>query len=372
MAFPHVALPFVGSSTRGLRTRLVVTPAVVVLAVLSALTLLPAVAHADPKVTAAQAQAQLQSLSDKAEVLVEQFNAAQTKLAAAQHALSADQAAVAKAQAAVDAQKAQLATVAAAAYESGGSSALELLLDSGDPQAALDRAGALAMLSQRQNQQLRVATAAHNSLSQARALAGQQLKTIQALQASLKTQQKTIDRLVAAQETLLKASQSQIAANNAKATARAAAQAQASRAQARAALPKKASVTPRAQVVGPVPVSSSAKVSAVLKYAYAQLGKPYRYAAAGPGSFDCSGLTMRAWQAAGVSLSHNAAAQYASTRHVSRSQLQPGDLVYFGHPIHHVGIYIGNGNMIEAPYTGANVRITNFGYRHDYAGASRP
>jgi peptidoglycan DL-endopeptidase CwlO len=183
VAFPHVALPFVGSSIRGSRTRLVVTPAVVVLAVLSALTLLPAVAHADPKVTAAQAQAQLQSLSDKAEVLVERFNAVQSKLAAAQHALSADKAAVAKAQAAVDAQKAQLATVAAAAYESGGSSALELLLDSGDPQAALDRAGALAMLSQRQNQQLRVATAAHNSLSQAQARAGQQLKTIQALQA---------------------------------------------------------------------------------------------------------------------------------------------------------------------------------------------
>jgi cell wall-associated NlpC family hydrolase len=81
---------------------------------------------------------------------------------------------------------------------------------------------------------------------------------------------------------------------------------------------------------------------------------------------------MRAWQAAGVSLSHNAAAQYYSTRHVSLADLQPGDLIYFGHPIHHVGIYIGGGRMIEAPYTGADVRITAFGYRHDIAGASRP
>ncbi len=81
---------------------------------------------------------------------------------------------------------------------------------------------------------------------------------------------------------------------------------------------------------------------------------------------------MRAWQAAGVSLGHNAAGQFDSTPHVSRSQLQPGDLVYFGHPIHHVGIYIGGGKMIEAPYTGVNIRITDFGYRRDYAGASRP
>jgi cell wall-associated NlpC family hydrolase len=350
----------------------VITPAVVVLAALSALTLLPAVAHADPKITAAQAQAQLQSLSDKSEVLVEKFNAAQSQLTSAQHALSADQSAVARAKVGVEAMQSQVAMLAAAAYESGGSTTLELLLSSGNPQAALNRAGTLAMLSQQQGQQLRAATAAHNKLAQAQASAAQQLKTIQALQASLKAQEKTIAGLVAQQQTLLNASQAEISAANAKAAAQAAAKAAtqaASRAKARVALPK--AVAPTKQSVA-VPVSSSGKVSAALKYAYAQLGKPYRWAGAGPNSFDCSGLTMRAWQAAGVSLGHNAAGQYSSTRHVSRSQLQPGDLVFFGHPIHHVGIYIGNGNMIEAPYTGADVRITNFGYRHDYAGASRP
>jgi cell wall-associated NlpC family hydrolase len=110
----------------------------------------------------------------------------------------------------------------------------------------------------------------------------------------------------------------------------------------------------------------------VLRYAYAQLGKPYRYGAAGARTFDCSGLTMRAWAAAGVAISHNAAAQYDSTKHVAKSALQPGDLVYFGRPIHHVGIYIGGGKFIEAPYTGADVRISNLSARHDYAGASRP
>ena len=105
--------------------------------------------------------------------------------------------------------------------------------------------------------------------------------------------------------------------------------------------------------------------------AKAQLGKPYVYAAAGPDSFDCSGLTMFAWAAAGVSISHNAEAQYQSLPHVAQSALAPGDLVFFGNPIHHVGMYVGGGTMIEAPYTGVDVRYHTI-YRPDYAGAARP
>ena len=95
------------------------------------------------------------------------------------------------------------------------------------------------------------------------------------------------------------------------------------------------------------------------------------YAAAGPDSFDCSGLTMYAWAAAGVSLSHNAAAQYESLPHVPMASLEPGDLVFYGSPIHHVGMYVGNGTMVEAPYTGVDVRYHSI-YRPDFAGAARP
>jgi len=105
--------------------------------------------------------------------------------------------------------------------------------------------------------------------------------------------------------------------------------------------------------------------------AEAQLGKPYVYAGSGPDVFDCSGLTMFAWAAAGVSLPHNAEAQYQALPHVSIDQLQPGDLVFFGSPIHHVGMFVGDGTMIEAPYTGVDVRYHSI-YRPDFAGAARP
>lgn len=115
----------------------------------------------------------------------------------------------------------------------------------------------------------------------------------------------------------------------------------------------------------------SAHAQVAVATAQAQLGKPYVYAAAGPDSFDCSGLTMYAWAAAGVSLPHNALAQYDSLPHVSMDALQPGDLVFYGSPIHHVGIFVGGGTMIEAPYTGVDVRYHTI-YRPDFAGAARP
>jgi cell wall-associated NlpC family hydrolase len=110
-----------------------------------------------------------------------------------------------------------------------------------------------------------------------------------------------------------------------------------------------------------------------LKFAYAQIGKPYVWGAAGPGSFDCSGLTLRAWERAGVYMPHSASKQYARFPKVSRSKLKPGDLVFFYRDLHHVGIYIGGGKMIHAPTTGRNVEIAGIdsAYRQ-YMGAVRP
>jgi len=121
---------------------------------------------------------------------------------------------------------------------------------------------------------------------------------------------------------------------------------------------------------GPAPPVKSCAAAAV-NPAKGQLGKPYVYGAAGPDSFDCSGLTMYAWRTGGVGLPHSAEMQYNAIAHISVSQLQPGDLVFFYTPIEHVGIYVGGGQMIEAPYTGAVVHYASI-YRPELVGAGRP
>ena len=109
-----------------------------------------------------------------------------------------------------------------------------------------------------------------------------------------------------------------------------------------------------------------------IAYAKAQIGKPYQWGAAGPNSFDCSGLTMMAWQQAGVSFPHLAQDQYDMTQRESISEALPGDLIFFGTPsnVYHVGIYIGNGQMIDAPETGQNVSVQSI-YWSDLLGAGR-
>ena len=109
-----------------------------------------------------------------------------------------------------------------------------------------------------------------------------------------------------------------------------------------------------------------------LAYARAQLGKPYQWGAAGPDSFDCSGLTMMAWRQGGVSFPHLAQDQYDMTQRISISQALPGDLIFFGTPsnVYHVGIYVGNGQMIDAPETGQNVSVQSI-YWSDLLGAGR-
>ncbi len=121
----------------------------------------------------------------------------------------------------------------------------------------------------------------------------------------------------------------------------------------------------------PDPPAPNAAAQIALDVAKAQLTKPYVYAGAGPDVFDCSGLTMYAWAHAGVSMPHSAEMQYNSFPHVRIGRLEPGDLVFYGSPIHHVGMYVGNGVMIEAPHTGAFVRYASI-YRPDFAGAARP
>lgn len=126
---------------------------------------------------------------------------------------------------------------------------------------------------------------------------------------------------------------------------------------------------PDRPTVSNVPVPPGA-AGAVME-ARRQIGKPYHYGAAGPGSFDCSGLTMWAWRAAGKSLPHSSRAQRSATTPVAISDLQPGDLLFYGNPVHHVGIAIGNGQMIHAWHSGTNVQIASIYVDRDLVGAGR-
>ena len=119
------------------------------------------------------------------------------------------------------------------------------------------------------------------------------------------------------------------------------------------------------------PVDASGAAATAISYAMAQVGKAYVFGAAGPSAFDCSGLTMRAWGAAGVALPHSSAAQYAGGRKISASELQPGDLVFYYHPISHVGMYIGNGQIVNAENPSVGVTVTGL-YSMPFAGAVRP
>ena len=119
--------------------------------------------------------------------------------------------------------------------------------------------------------------------------------------------------------------------------------------------PSTPSSTPAPASAVSIPTGSGG--AAAVAAAESRLGAPYVWGAAGPDSFDCSGLTMWAWAHAGVSLPHFSGAQYSSTTHIPMSDLQPGDLVFFSDPSEHVAMYIGNGQIIEAPHTGAVVHI---------------
>lgn len=122
--------------------------------------------------------------------------------------------------------------------------------------------------------------------------------------------------------------------------------------------------TPTTTPTAPPPAPSSGAAAAIA-FARAQIGKPYKFGASGPGSYDCSGLTMQAWAAGGKALPHSSAAQYAQSAHLTVSQLQPGDLVFWGSSpssIYHVALYVGGGRIVHAPRTGQNIAEVSMYY----------
>jgi len=308
-----------------------------VLAVLVGLSLLVSGgAEAAPKPTAATAAKRVQQLRDKAEQSTERYNGLREQLTSLGVRVSAPRARVADQQKRVTEARAALGQILAETYKQGDLSGLALFL-SDDPDAALEQSGVVATLGERRN------------------TAFQQLRDEQARLAAdatdLTTQQKRIADASAELGKLRTSVDQQLHA----------AQKELAHLQAgeRAAVERLLNGGDTNIGCSQAGVEFSGRAGAVLRYACAQLGDPYVWAAAGPSTFDCSGLTLRAWEAAGVSLPHNADAQshYGSRVQPTEAALQPGDLVFFHSPISHVGIYIGRGLMIHAPHTGTVVKI---------------
>jgi cell wall-associated NlpC family hydrolase len=266
---------------------------------------------------------------------------------------------------------------------SGQADALEAVLSSTDLSEIESRLHYLQSSEQRQTQVFERLAVDRQTLAQKLTdLAAARAKAAadQAQLARLKT---SIQSKVASQKGTIARLNREIAAAARRAAARARAQkiAQQRADRAAALAAQRASITPAVSAPsspstpstpsGPAPPASS-RAQIAVRAALSQVGKPYQWGGAGPNSYDCSGLTMWSWAHAGVTLSHSAAMQYSETRRVSSGDLQPGDLLFYGSPIHHVAMYIGGGQLVEAPYTGALVRVTSTGGRSDYVGAGRP
>ncbi|HEX3825412.1 MAG TPA: C40 family peptidase [Mycobacteriales bacterium] len=342
------------------------------------------------KAQIASAQRQLSQLNNQAEAASERYDAARIKLSAAQHSAAAAQQRLKTAQHKVTALQASVTAFAVAAYSGGDQSSL-LTLAGGSVGHLIGRMSSLQAVSASEGSNLVGVEAARRLEQQAQVNANAALANQRSATTAMAADRNQILAAASKEQSILGGLQAKEAAiiKAAKAAKARAAQLAAERAAAALARQKAAAaaaaravveqpVSPPAPTPQPAPhVSAAGGAATAVAWAKAELGKPYVWGAAGPNSFDCSGLAMFVWAKAGVQLAHFTGDQWNEGTHVSQSQLEPGDLVFFAYntsepsTIHHVGIYVGGGQMIDAPYTGVDVRYDP-AFRSDYIGAVRP
>jgi cell wall-associated NlpC family hydrolase len=339
------------------RTRGIALAAITCTALLS-VTLIQGSAVADPKPTLSQARTMVANLQHKAEVAGEAANNLRDQIKASSDRVKALQAGIKTQQVQVDAVKRQIGSLAVAGYQTSGMTTTAQLLLSSNPDQFLSQASTAQAFAGQQNSALRRFQSAQGKLADLQASEQSELAALQAVQAQQNSLKKQIQtNLNAAEKVLSKLS----AAERAKFAAE----------QAKAVKDARNSRPSRTGTRMDLPVPVNGRAGAAVQYALAQLGDSYVWGADGPNSFDCSGLTMKAWAQAGVSLSHSAAAQSGEGRHVSKSQLQPGDLVFYYSPISHVAMYIGNGRIVHAANPNEPVKTDPIDLM-PYSGAVRP
>ncbi|HVX47551.1 MAG TPA: NlpC/P60 family protein [Mycobacteriales bacterium] len=332
---------------------------------------LPGPAHADPAGTATttphtsdEATAQIQKLTEEAGTVAEQYNLANVKLAKYRKELAQAQAELKKIAGQIGDLNGQVRTIATSAYTNGHLSSFSAFMTSGSPQSFLDQLSALDMIASKQSSVLTSLEKAKAGAVAARKQAQKAETGAEHTSAELSNKKASIQKRIAQ----LRELKSKLSAQEQAALA--AQEGSTDRAQ----VAQEAASTPQDDSTAPPPSSSGGESSAAaiaVATAEAQIGKPYVWAAAGPDSFDCSGLMLYAWAKAGVSLPHSSSIQATEGPQVSESELEPGDLVGFYSPIHHVAMYVGNGMVIHAPDFGETVKYAPLSSM-PFAAASRP
>ncbi|MFF9057465.1 NlpC/P60 family protein [Streptomyces sp. NPDC014882] len=318
------------------------------------------VGHAEPNPTPAQVKAEVDKLYQEAEAATEKYNGAREKATTAERRLETLRDEAARKEARLNTAREALGTMAAAQYRGGGLDQAVQLALSDDPDRYLDDAALAERAGDRQSAAVTRVGRQLREIEQLRGAARVQLTSLKARQAELKRHKKTItDKLGAARRLLNRLTAEERARLTADTGGGTDTRASRTSAGARAGLPAPGAAT----AAGP-------RAAAAVSYAYAKLGSPYVWGATGPNAFDCSGLVQAAYRSAGVSLPRTTYAQIDAGRRVSRSELRPGDLVFFYPGITHVGLYIGNGRMIHAPNPSAPVRVAPID-EMPYAGATR-
>jgi len=354
----------------------------------------------------AVANDQLQAAADRAEVASEAYNGALFMLQQAKADTAKAKADAAEASKNVEAERSGIAALVTQSYQDGSSLAgMSAFLGADSIDSVMNRVGAvnsaadsmqarydqftamnaLARVAQAKAEKaVKAQTTLTKKAAKLRADAAQAANEAQAKAAQIDSQRKELIRkLAAAQKISVKLAVSRqqhlerVAEAQAAAAAAAAARAAAAKAKHDAEEQAKNADQTDQELQGlgaeggwdlpglASPRSTLDGAAKAVQFAKAQLGDPYVWAAAGPDTWDCSGLTMKAWNAGGISLPHYSAAQYQLTKHIGVGDLRAGDLVFWGtspNTIHHVAMYIGNGQIIHAPRTGRNVEIDDMYY----------
>jgi cell wall-associated NlpC family hydrolase len=319
------------------RSRLLAAVGIVLVAATTGL-LAPTPAGAAPG-SAAQASDMAKKTAEQLAVIDEQVRQAEVTVAAQQQAADAAAAQAAAAQAAVATYEPQLRAIAQTGYTDKTQSRVAAFLTSDSAAELVQQMTTLDMLAEHTNSVISSVAAAQAAADQAKAAADQAAATAQAGLEQLKGQQAEVQKQVAAyQADFARLSATEQAAVTTAVGGRA--------------------ITPPRNL--PLPPGAAGKA---ISTALAQVGDAYQSAAAGPDAFDCSGLTMYAYASAGISLPHSSRSQSTMGTQVTRSELLPGDLVFFYTPISHVGLYIGDGMMVHARTFGSPVAVTSVDQR---------